>query len=68
MPDKGEPSAALRTFIDASAGGVGSLLTSVLVYPVDVAKTQIQSGSSKDDVLTTLLRILNARPQSSNTA
>ena len=50
-------SPALQTFIDASAGAAGSLFTCYLLYPLDLAKTQIQSGATKD-VRSTLLRIL----------
>ena len=50
-------SPALQTFIDASAGAAGSLFTCYLLYPLDLAKTQIQSGATKD-VRSTLQRIL----------
>ena len=52
-----EASPALQTFIDASAGAAGSLFTCYLLYPLDLAKTQIQSGATKD-VRSTMLRIL----------
>ena len=50
-------SPGLQTFIDASAGAAGSLFTCYLLYPLDLAKTQIQSGATRD-VRSTLLRIL----------
>ena len=50
-------SPALQTLIDASAGAAGSLFTCYLLYPLDLAKTQIQSGATKD-VRSTLLQIL----------
>ena len=54
-------SPALQTFIDASAGAAGSLFTCYLLYPLDLAKTQIQSGATRD-VRSTLLRILRCDP------
>lgn len=50
-------SPALQALIDASAGAAGSLFTCYLLYPLDLAKTQIQSGATKD-VRSTLLQIL----------
>ena len=41
-------SPGLQTFIDASAGAAGSLFTCYLLYPLDLAKTQIQSGATRD--------------------
>lgn len=44
--------------IDATSGAAGSLLTCVLLYPVDVAKTQIQSGRSKKSTRKTMQDIV----------
>ena len=42
--------------VEATAGGLSSLLTCVLLYPIDSAKTRVQSGRSKDSVLGVLLK------------
>ena len=36
--------------VDATAGAAGSLITCVLLYPLDIAKTQVQAGCSKESV------------------
>ena len=55
-----QPGPALKSFINASAGAVGALVTATVLYPIDLSKTQIQSGRSKEGLVQTLLSILRA--------
>jgi hypothetical protein len=53
----------LSALVDASSGSLGSLLTTTLLYPLDVAKTRVQSGkAAKSSVPTVLLNLLRQEP------
>jgi len=48
-----------RLLLDATSGSLGAVLVAVLLYPIDIAKTKIQSGfSSSSSVSGTLQDIL----------
>ena len=44
--------------VEATSGALGSLLTCVLLYPIDLCKTRIQSGRSEVGVGATALQIV----------
>ena len=44
----------LKPLVDATAGATGALLTNIMLSPVDIAKTRMQTGRSKDGVLETI--------------
>jgi adenine nucleotide transporter 17 len=50
-----------RLLIEATAGGLGSLLTACLLDPVDTAKTKIQSGRASGSTLQTMREIAQDR-------
>ena len=53
--------ADLKPIADATAGATGALLTTVLLSPIDVAKTRIQANfSTGDGTLATLQQIVAA--------
>jgi hypothetical protein len=45
----------LSALVDASSGSLGSLLTTTLLYPLDVAKTRVQGGREADSSVPTVL-------------
>ena len=50
----------LKPLVDATAGATGALLTNIMLSPVDIAKTRMQTGRSKDGVLETIREIVEA--------
>lgn len=47
--------------IDATAGAVGALVTTVALYPVDVAKTRVQAGIDQRSIPETILSLARAQ-------
>ena len=45
--------------IDATAGAAGALLTTCMLSPVDVAKTRMQTGRSKEGTIATIRQIFD---------
>ena len=43
--------------LEAASGAVGALFTGVLMYPVETAKTMIQTGQSKESTTNTMITI-----------
>ena len=50
----------LKPLVDVTAGATGALLTNIMLSPVDIAKTRMQTGRSKDGVLETIREIVEA--------
>ena len=48
----------LLPLVDATAGATGALLTACMLSPVDIAKTRMQTGSSKDGVVATIRHLV----------
>ena len=46
--------------VEATAGAVGTLVTCILLYPVEIAKLHMQAGKSKASALQTIRRIAAA--------
>ena len=44
--------------VEAIAGSIGTLVSTTLLYPVEVAKTKIQAGISRESVLATIRGIV----------
>jgi solute carrier family 25 (peroxisomal adenine nucleotide transporter), member 17 len=47
-----------RRLLDATAGSLGALFVCVLMYPVDIAKTKIQSGCSRENTVARTCRAI----------
>ena len=46
----------MRRLLDATSGSMGAVLVSVLLYPVDIAKTKIQAGHAQSTTVSGALQ------------